>query len=141
MNFEQLFYNKNKNKNKNKKLFDFELNNVEFFNIIIFQEIKLKTINTVYEDNSHKTLQHPSNVNKRLFFLIFTLIIFILVITINFNFDIFLSNSNYELNSKLNNFFLFIIDNDIRSLKKFYLINSSFNSNIVDLLSIYKYLK
>jgi hypothetical protein len=59
MNFEHLF-KRNKNKNKNKNFFLFYVENVIFYDIILFQNISLKINELSSQDNHNSSL----NINS-----------------------------------------------------------------------------
>lgn len=152
MNFEQLLEEVKKNntvklKKKNKKFFEFQVENIYFYDLIIFQNINVKIINVPFED---KTLTFEDlNVEKSLDYRDFFIIFFILILSYFFIVEFFTiwykdniapSSLNSDNLSFLNNTFISILSQNFSSSEKIKVLNIVFNSTLVDFLNFYGYL-
>lgn len=137
MNFEQLF-----KKKKNKKFFLFHVENIIFYDMILFQNISLKITDISFQNatNPLSYLNLPKTPS--------TLVDFFLILLILFFFYYIISeflNLTYEKyitfsNTKICNDFLinFLLKNNLHKSSLSSIFNF-FNLNIVEFLNYYNY--
>lgn len=152
MNFEQLLEETKKNntvkiKKKNKKFFEFQIENIYFYDLIIFQNITIKIINVPFEEKP-LTLE-DLNVEKSLDYRDFFIIFFILILSYFFIVEFFTIWYKDNITppdlspadrSFLNNTFISILSQNFSLSEKIKVLNVVFNSTLIDFLNFYGYL-
>ena len=159
MNFEQLLKNeklenksidrdrKKLKKKKIKNFFEFQIDNITFYDLTLFQNINVKIINVSFQD---KTLS-LSDLNSRkssdyldifIFLIIFILFYFFIVEFASIWYKDNISSAGLSLNSctELTDSFSSVLFNDETFCKKLSKVNIFFNSSILDFLNMYGYL-
>ncbi len=155
MNFEQLLKKeklKNENgnqlkKKKTKKYFEFYIDEIKFYDLVIFQNINIRIINTPVQDKiitSSDLLPNEPLDSTDVFIL---LIVFILsyffiseFLTIWYRENILATGLEISNNNAVNDLIsstLFVNFSFSKSLSS---INMTFNSTIIDFLNIYGYI-
>ncbi len=159
MNFEQLLKNeklKNKSvdrdctklkKKKLKNFFEFQIDNITFYDLTLFQNINVKIINVPFQDktlsisdlNPQKSLDY---LDIFIFLIIFTLLYFFIVefASIWYKDNIALTGLNLNDYSELTDIVSSALFNDDTFCKKLSKVNIFFNSSILDFLNTYGYL-
>ena len=159
MNFEQLLKNeklKIKNtdqscekfkKKKLKRFFEFQIDNITFYDLTLFQNINIKVINVPFQDktlslsdfNSQKSIEY---LNIFIFLIMFTLLYFFIVefIFIWYRENILLTGLSLSNHAALTEKILLTLFNDDTFCKKLSKVNIFFNSNILDFLNMNGYL-
>jgi hypothetical protein len=159
MNFEQLLKNeklKIKNisqncekfkKKKLKKFFEFQIDNVTFYDLTLFQNINIKIINVPFQDktlslsdfNSQKSIEYSDIF---ILLIMFTLLYFFIVEFISIWYKENISSTGLNLNNydDLTDKILSTLFTDDTFCKKLSKVNIFFNSNILDFLNMNSYL-
>lgn len=137
MNFEQLF-----KKKKNRKFFLFHVENIIFYDMVLFQNISLKITDTSFQSDSTFFLYSNSLKSS------YTLIDFFLILLILFFFYyVFFEFLNlwYEKNMTFSNTKIFndflvnlLLKNNFNKSSLF-LVSNFFNLNITEFLDYYNY--
>lgn len=159
MNFEQLLENKkseNKNinssygrlkKKKLKKFFEFQIDNITFYDLTLFQNITIKIINVPFQDktlslsdlNAQKQLK---SVDVFIFLIIFILFYFFIVefISIWYKENIVSAGLNLNDHEGLTSIVSSMFFSDDTFCKKLSKVCIFLNSSILDFLNTYDYL-
>ena len=150
MNFEQLSDKETGKvffKKKKKKYFEFQIENITFYELILFQNISIKIVNIPFQEESpFSNLNSPTPLN------ILDLIIILFIFTFSYFFIIEFLTIWYKENiehsflspadqAHLSDLFLSSLSSNLPLSKFLINIETSFNSNLVDFLNIYGYLK
>lgn len=154
MNFEQLLKNKpviqnckKLKKKKIKRFFEFQIDNITFYDLTLFQNINIKIINVPFQDKtiSFSDLNPIKSIDYLdvfIFLIVFILFYYFIVefITIWYKENILSTglnlNEHIDLNDTLSSM-LFTDDVFCRKLSK---VNVFFNSSVLDFLNFYGYL-
>ncbi len=149
MNFEQLSEKKYLNfrkKKKIKKFFEFHIDEIKFYDLVIFQTINVKIINVPFQDTTiiSNSLIQEKSLNYYDFFLIlflFILTYFFIIefLTIWYKENILYTDFKSFDKNILNNLICSNLSPIFCFSKKLSNLNNLLNSNIVDFLSIYEY--
>jgi len=159
MNFEQLLEDKkSKNKNSNlncgefkkkklKKFFEFQIDNITFYDLTLFQNITIKIVNVPFQDkvlslSDLDTQKQTNSVDIFIFLIIFILFYFFIVefISIWYKENILSSGLNLNDHEGLTSVVSSLFFNDDTFCKKLSKVNIFLNSSILDFLNTYDYL-
>ena len=150
MNFEQLLEKKPKKvffKKKSKKYFEFQIDSVTFHDLILFQNISIKIVNVPFQEKSilSSNSDKLNSFNWLDVFILFSLFIFSYFFIVEFltlwykeNIECsdLYSNDQVFLKESLLSF----LSSNLSFPKFLIFLETSFNSSVVDFLSIYGYL-
>jgi len=152
MNFEQLL-SKEKSKlikikkKKTKKFFEFNIENINFYDLLLFQHISVKIINVPFEDKSISAsdLNPEKSFDYRDFFillLIFIISYFFIVefITIWYKENIIETGITSTDKDFVNDVISSILFSNYSFSKTLTNVNVLFNSSMIDFLNIYGHL-
>jgi hypothetical protein len=156
MNFEQLLEkeklqdkndNKLKKKKKIKRYFEFYIDEIKFYDLIIFQNINIRIINTPVQDKiltSSDLLPEEPLDSTDVFILLLVLILSYFFIfeflTIWYKENILATGLEFNDNDSLNNLISSTLFINLSFPKALSSVNMIFNSSIIDFLNIYGYL-
>lgn len=156
MNFEQLLEkekledkndNHLKKKKKSKKYFEFYIDEIKFYDLVIFQNISIRIINTPVEDkiltSADLLPEEPlDSTDVFILLLVFILSYFFIseFLTIWYKENILATGLEFSDNDTVNNLIYSTLFSNSSFSKSLSSVNMIFNSSIIDFLSIYGYL-
>lgn len=157
MNFEQLLEKEKEKENlenktnnllkKKKKYFEFYIDEIKFYDLVIFQNINIRIINTPIEDkiltSSDLIPEEPlDSTDVFILLLIFILSYFFIVefLTIWYKENILSTGLDFTNNNSINDLIYSTLFSNLSSSKTLSSVTMNFNSSIIDLLNIYGYL-